>query len=77
MHHTSVPDPPGFSELSTAEQIRYLQALWDRIVDSGHEIPVPEEHLRIAEERLADFRGDPSRARSAYEVLDRLVADSG
>ena len=77
MRHTSVPDPPGFGELSTEEQIRYLQALWDRIVNSGQEVPVPESHLCIAEERLADFRREPNPARSAYEVLDRLVADSG
>lgn len=77
MQHTSVPEPPGFRELSIAEQIRYLQALWDRIADSGCEIPAPESHLRLAEERLADHRGDPNRARSAYEVLDRLAPGSG
>ena len=76
MQHTSVPEPPGFGELSKDEQIRYLQALWDRIADNGGEIPVPESHLRIAEERLADYRRDPSRARPARDVLDQLAQKS-
>ena len=34
MEHASIPDPPGFSNLSKAEQIRYLQGLWDRISEN-------------------------------------------
>ena len=73
MEPTTIPDPAGFSELSKAEQIDYLQALWDRIADSPGEIPVPESHLALAEERLAEYRRDPSRARPAHDVLDRLA----
>ena len=72
MEPTTIPEPAGFSDLSKAEQIRYLQALWDRIADRPGEIPVPESHLELAEERLAEYRRDPSRARPAREVLDRL-----
>jgi putative addiction module component (TIGR02574 family) len=72
MQHTTIPEPPGFAELSKAEQVRYLQALWDRIAEQPGEIPVPESHLELAEERLTDYRRDPAHARSAYEVLDRL-----
>jgi putative addiction module component (TIGR02574 family) len=73
MKHTDVPEPPGFAELSTAEQVCYVQALWDRITEHADDLPVPESHLELAEERLAEYRRDPSRARSAYEVLDRLA----
>ncbi len=69
---TTIPDPPGFSDLSKVEQIRYLQALWDRISEKPGEIPVPESHLVLAEERLADYRRDPSRAQPARDILDRL-----
>ena len=72
MEHTSVPEPTGFSELSKEEQIRYLQALWDRISERPGEIPVPESHLELAEQRLAEFRRDPRRARLAHDVLDAL-----
>lgn len=72
MKHTTIPDPPGFSDLSKAEQIQYLQLLWDRIAERPGEIPVPESHLELAERRLAEYRRDPSRARPAHDVLDRL-----
>jgi putative addiction module component (TIGR02574 family) len=73
MEPTIIPDPPGFSDLSKAEQIRYLQALWDRIAEQPGEIPVPESHLALAEDRLAEYRRDPSRGQPANEVLDRLA----
>lgn len=72
MEHTTIPEPTGFSELPKAEQIRYLQALWDRIAERPAEIPVPESHLELAEQRLAEYRRDPSRARSAHDLTDRL-----
>lgn len=72
MENTSIPEPPGFSNLSKAEQVRYLQALWDRIAKNPNEIPVPETHLEVAEQRLADYQRNPDQAQSAYEVLDRL-----
>jgi hypothetical protein len=72
MPETSIHPPPGFNELSKAEQVRYLQALWDQISANPDEIPVPEEHLRLAEERLRRFRENPSNAGSAFDVIDRL-----
>ena len=68
-----LPEPTGFSSLSKAEQVRYLQALWDSISGKPGEIPVPESHLILAEERLAEYRRDPSRARPARDALDRLT----
>ena len=73
MQQTTIPEPPGFAELSKAEQVRYLQDLWDRIAERPGELPVPESHLELAEARLAEYRRDPSRARSAYDVIDRLA----
>lgn len=72
MEHTAIPEPAGFTELSKLEQVRYLQALWDRIADWPEELPVPESHLELIEERLADYRRDPTRARPAFEIIDRL-----
>lgn len=73
MQHTSFPEPPGFNKLSKAEQIRYLQTLWDRITEGPDELPVPDSHIELAEERLADYRRDPTRARPAHEVFKRLT----
>jgi putative addiction module component (TIGR02574 family) len=70
--HTSIPEPAGFGALSKIEQIRYLQALWDRIAESPGDLPVPESHIALAEQRLADYRREPTRAQSAYDVFKRL-----
>ena len=72
MTQTSLPTPPGFAELPRIEQVRYLQALWDQISENPDEIPVPESHLTLAEERLRRFRENPSSAQPAFDVIDRL-----
>jgi hypothetical protein len=76
MEHTMIPEPAGFAELSKVEQVRYLQALWDRIAEQPAELPVPERHLELAEERLAEYQLDRTRARAAFEILDRLTRQS-
>lgn len=73
MQQTTIGEPDGFTELSKVEQVRYLQDLWDRIAGQPGELPIPESHLELAEERLAAYRRDPSRARSAYNVIDYLA----
>lgn len=72
MPESSIETPPGFNELPKAEQVRYLQALWDQISEHPDELPVPESHLQLAEERLQRYRENPSAARSAFAVIDRL-----
>ena len=47
--------PPGFDELSTDDQIEYLQDLWDRISSDPDEVSVPDWHKEILEERLARY----------------------
>ncbi len=76
MERTSIPDPPGFGNLSKSEQLEYLQALWDRISEHSDAIPVPESHLQLAESRLQASRRNPNAARSAFDVIDRLVKRS-
>lgn len=64
MPEALLPTPPGFNDLSKADQVRYLQDLWDQISEDPGNLPVPESHLRLAEERLNRYREDPSRAHS-------------
>ncbi|MGQ9865868.1 MAG: addiction module protein [Pseudanabaenaceae cyanobacterium] len=73
MSPTIPPEPPGFTELSKAEQVQYTQDLWDRIADQPETLPVPESHLVLAGERLAEYQ--PDTAPSAYAVLARLGHD--
>ncbi len=73
MPESSIQMPPGFNELSKTEQVRYLQTLWDQISTQPNDIPVPESHLQLAEERLSRYRENPSSARLAFDVIDRLT----
>jgi putative addiction module component (TIGR02574 family) len=45
--------PPGFDALSVEEKIEYVNSLWDRIAIRPEEVPVPDWHRQILEERLA------------------------
>lgn len=76
MTESTIPAPPGFSQLSKAEQIRYLQALWDQIAESPATLPVPESHLKLVEQRLKQRHDDASPKHSAFEVLHRLSNES-
>jgi hypothetical protein len=76
MERAAIPDPPGFDHLSKAEQIRYLQSLWDRISKNPADIPVLESHVTVAEERFAEYQRSPENVHSAYEILDRLPKKS-
>ena len=73
MPETSIEMPPGFNELPKAKQVRYLQALWDQISEHPDEVPVPESHLKLVEARLRGYRENPSAAKPAFEVIDRLT----
>ena len=70
---TGLTEPAGFKSLSKADQIRYLQQLWDRIANRPRQLPAPKSHLSLAKERLAEYRRDPSRVRPAHEVIKDLA----
>ena len=74
MPEPSVPMPPGFNALSKAEQVLYLKALWDQISEDPGTLPVPESHLRLAEDRLKRYREDTSRGHSGFEVIDSIIS---
>ena len=76
MPELSIEAPSGFGKLSKADQVRYLQALWDQISERPEEIPVPESHLQLAEERLRRYRENPASAQPAFEIIDRLSRKS-
>ena len=76
MPETSIETPLGFNELPKAEQVRCVQALWDQIAQHPDDVPVPESHLQLAGERLRRYRENPSAAKPAFEVIDRLAEKS-
>jgi len=52
--------PPGFDDLSVEERIDYVQSLWDRILVQPDEVPMPDGHRQVLEERLAAHRAEPN-----------------
>jgi len=65
--------PPGFDDMTVEEKLDYVQSLWDRIAAHPHEVPVPDWHLRILDERLAAHRSDPGAVRPWEEVEEDLA----
>ena len=56
---SKVPMPhPGFDELSTDDQIEYLNELWDRITADPEKVSVPDWHMEIVRERLERYGND-------------------
>ncbi len=64
--------PPGFDELTVEEQIEYVQALWDRIAANVSQVPVPEWHKELLDERLADLDADPEAGETWEDVRAEL-----
>jgi hypothetical protein len=62
MPETSVPTPPGFDTLSKAEQVRYLQALWDHIAEDPGTLPVRAHSAFEVLDRLADTSSADSKS---------------
>lgn len=51
---SKLPIPPEFDQASTHQRIEFVQDLWDRIAADPENVPIPDEHLRIIDERLRE-----------------------
>ncbi len=67
-----LPIPPGFDDLSVEEQIDYVQSLWQRIAATPEQVPVPEWHWQVLDERLKDYEANPDASDSWDVVRERL-----
>ena len=73
MSQTPPIPPPGFDELSIEEKVDYVQSLWDRIAVRPEDVPVPDWHLQVIEERLAAHEADPTAARPLEGVREEIA----
>jgi putative addiction module component (TIGR02574 family) len=69
-----VPPPPGFGEFSIDERIDFVQSLWERIAATPEQVPVPDWHRRIIQERLESYRADPTGGRSWADIRTEIEA---
>jgi len=75
----AVPNPPpGFDELTPDEKVRYVGALWDRIVADQDRLPISEAQRELIRRRLAAHEADPGAARPWSEVrrdIERAISE--
>jgi putative addiction module component (TIGR02574 family) len=69
-----LPIPPEFESAPSHQRIEFVQELWDRIASDPDRVPVPDEHLRIIDERLRNPPADPESQRPWAEVRAALMA---
>jgi putative addiction module component (TIGR02574 family) len=49
-----------------------VQSLWNRIAATPDQVPVPDWHREVLDERLKDYEADPDAGESWDVVRDRL-----
>jgi putative addiction module component (TIGR02574 family) len=59
--------------LSVAERIELIEWIWDTIPEAPAEYPVPEEHARMLQDRLASYTRNPGATLSWDEVRKRAA----
>ena len=60
--------PPGFDDLAIDDKLEYVQALWDHVTARPEDVPVPEWHRQVLEERMEAHRLDPAAALPGAQV---------
>ena len=60
-------------KLTVAEKLRLAEDLWDDIAAQGDELPVPESHKRLLDDRLAAHLKSPESAITIGEFRRRLA----
>lgn len=75
MSHALPVPPPGFDALSIDDKIDYVQSLWDRIAARPEDVPVPDWHREVINERLAAHRTDAEQGKEWEEVEGEITAE--
>ena len=71
---TKLKIPPEFDNAPKSQRIAFVQELWDRIAQDPDQVPIPEEHIRILDERLNAYQANPQPGRPWNEVREELLA---
>ena len=58
--------------LKPAQRIRLVQDIWDSLAEEPENVEVPEEHLRLIDERLREHERDPGGAITLAELKRRV-----
>jgi len=72
MGHPAAMPPVGFEQMSPEEQLEYAQELLTRATTAMQAAAVPQWHLDILQQRLAENDADPATAEDWSSVHSRL-----
>lgn len=61
-------------KLCQAEKIQLAEALWDEVAAQADDLPMPEGHKRLLDERLAAHLAAPDSTITLDEFRKRLAA---
>ncbi len=73
MSKSKLQIPPEFDNAPKDERIAFIQELWDKIAQDPENVPLPEHHKKILEERLAAHRANPRAGQPWSEVRDHIL----
>ncbi len=65
--------PKEFRELSAKARIEYVQDLWDFIAKTPDQVPIPESHKRVLDQRLAAYQSDPNQVKPWVQIRDNIL----
>ena len=60
-------------KLSVAERISVIEDIWDSILASNVQYPVPDEQKRELDLRLREYADNSNRAKSRVEIKRTLI----
>lgn len=73
MSETKLAIPPEFNTASKEARIEFVQDLWDRIAEDESQVPVPDNHKQVLDQRLDAYRANPRAGRPWNEVRDEIL----
>ena len=65
---------PELKNLSLEEKLALAGELWDEVIASADSLPPRSDHVRILEERLAEYRRNPQDVSTWEEVKQRILS---
>ena len=65
--------PEEFKVLSANDRVEYLQDLWDYIADSPDQVPVPDAHKQVLDDRLAAYKAEPNLGKPWEQIRDNIL----
>ncbi len=58
--------------LSVEEKLQLIDVLWDSIAKDPSQLPLPEAHQSVINERLAAYKRDGNKGRPVEDVLEDI-----